>query len=489
MKTILLSFTSHEIEYTATLQREMEATNLALQKGILERDYEVVTLFQATSERLAEAIEAKQDTLCLFLHSSRVWNVAGETDEPDNLDPIVDKLGKCKELKLVILNGNATVGRVKMLLSHHIPAVIGISSLPFDESATLFSGTFFKEMAVRESNLRDSFDRAMEFTTAAGLFPAACPNQDLKTLREPEEPICGLFYEDNKILQWTLPENAGQPIQAEKKLKTKDWALLLGIILGAFLLTVVVFAKFKNELLLVGPPFTYIVLFFAAIFPASILAYILNSDAKYEGSIPGLGGNITLTGPAALFFIILGFGAYQLQQVPKSFSYTVNVFSESDSTEILKKGEASLLYGDQIIKKEISEGQVTFKQLPSDFKNNSLLLIVNSPGYISRQIQLNTSGNLSNFSSNIYLKIRPDQVRLSGSVIYQNGQPVKNAEMVFADGKVITTTDEYGNYAVDTQFKDGSEIKLGIYIKVKNKRTLVKQLLITVSETSGEYQI
>ena len=127
------------------------------------------------------------------------------------------------------------------------------------------------------------------------------------------------------------------------------------------------------------------------------------------------------------------FLGYKFKPTEKSFNFTVNIFSATDTSEVIKTGYTELFLGNAHQTKNISEGQSVFSELPSDYKGKTITLITHAEGYTTKRETVIVP--LNDAATNIYLQKIPDSVVIAGLVKDKKGAPVQIAELVFADGK------------------------------------------------------
>src|SRR5262249_5404894 len=118
-----------------------------------------------------------------------------------------------------------------------------------------------------------------------------------------------------------------------------------------------------------------------------------------------------------------------------------------------------------------------------NYKGKTITLIAHADGYTTKREAVTIP--LDDATVNIYLQKIPDSVSVRGLVKDEKGAPVKNAELVFADGKFKTTSDNYGNFSIGLPYKDGEEVTLRVYTTGK----LRYDNLVTISGISLTVQL
>lgn len=121
-------------------------------------------------------------------------------------------LGQLEQLKLVFLNGCATLKQVDLLMEAGVPAVIATSVPINDETATEFAEHFYRALESGAS-LQKAFEGAKGCNHTShitpreiSLFPYRRPNLETVT-QKPETFPWGLYFNENKkeVLDWKLP--------------------------------------------------------------------------------------------------------------------------------------------------------------------------------------------------------------------------------------------------------------------------------------------
>lgn len=204
---------------------------------------------------------------------------------------------------------------------------------------------------------------------------------------------------------------------------------------------------------------TFFLLIPLALASAAFLFGALHSHAKYTGKM--YGGTLELGGPVVVLLLVVGLG-YKFRPQEKSFGFTLNVFSATDTTEVIKSGNADVFFGTAHWVKNISDGQAVFSEIPDEYKGQQVTVITNAEGYTSKKQTLTVPVNNA---ASIYLTQIVDSVTVHGLVKDKKGKTIKGAVLVFADGRIKTTSDEYGNFTADLPFKDGAEVTLRVYVK------------------------
>lgn len=225
-----------------------------------------------------------------------------------------------------------------------------------------------------------------------------------------------------------------------------------------FLITAVLFGLYSDKLNFISSASYFFLLIPLALSAAAFLFGALRSHAKYTGKM--YGGTMELGGPVVVLLLIVGLG-YKFRPQEKSFVFTLNVFSATDTTEVINKGTADVFFGAAHWTKNINEGQAVFSEIPDTYKGKQVTVITSAPGYDAKKQTLTVPVNAA---ADIYLTKIADSVTVRGLVKNKKGNAIKEAVLVFADGRVTTTSNKYGNFTAALPFKDGTEVTLRVYI-------------------------
>jgi hypothetical protein len=270
------------------------------------------------------------------------------------------------------------------------------------------------------------------------------------------------------------------PEKANSAIKPLTWIIISGVSFVIFLLAALLFSLYNEQLNFISPSTYFFLLVILGLMAAGFLFGALRSHAKYSGK--AYGGTLELSGPVVVLALIIFLG-YKYRPTQQSFNFTVNIFSATDTSEILKTGYTELFFGNAHQTKNISEGQSVFSELPSDYKGKAITLIAHADGYTTTREAVTIP--LEDAPVNVYLQKIPDSVTVAGLVKDKKGVPVKNAALVFADGKFKTNSDDYGNFRIGLPYKDGEEVTLRVYTAGK----LRYDNLVTLSDVSLTIQL
>lgn len=227
---------------------------------------------------------------------------------------------------------------------------------------------------------------------------------------------------------------------------------------AVFLITAVLFGVYSDKLNFISSTSYFFMLVPLALASAAFLFGALRSHAKYTGKM--YGGTLELGGPVVVLLLVVGLG-YKFRPQEQSFGFTLNVFSATDTAEVISKGNADVFFGTAHWQKNISDGQAVFNEIPAMYKGKQVTVITSADGYTAKKQVLNVPVNAA---ADIYITKIADSVTVHGLVKDKKGRTVKDAVLVFADGRAKTTSDAYGNFTVALPFKDGTEVTLRVYI-------------------------
>ncbi len=302
MPTLLLTFANNDVNRLYTLTKEYNEINNVLRNRQAQKDFEVISEPLATRESIIENIRAHEEDLAVFLFSGH----AGRDkllfeDGKANAEGVAEMLGRCKNLKLVILNGCSTSEQVQALLRNSIPAIIATSAPINDEKATRFSIAFFKELSQQKQSISDAFERAIASTKVSGHIERVEVTRGLGIEKENNEAVWGLYYNDLSSLSWHLPQKNTDSM--ENKISPLGWGGIAAIAFAMFITATFLFVKYHEKINFISPTAHFYLLIPLALVPIGFLFGALRSYAKYTGKV--MNGTLQLGGPAVLYLIIL----------------------------------------------------------------------------------------------------------------------------------------------------------------------------------------
>lgn len=237
----------------------------------------------------------------------------------------------------------------------------------------------------------------------------------------------------------------------EKQNKIFGWlSYLAGILIAA--LAVFLLNKLSSSSLL-----NYYITLLIVAFGASLALFtIQKSFASFENTSQY--GTLKLGGPVVVFFLVL-IGGYLLPQ--NSFDLTVNMYD--DQKGAITSGTIILNLDDKKEERTLdNNGQVTFKKILSQYRNNKASIEPKIKNYPTKTIEV-TIPDKDNVL-NITLVKNTDSTLIHGSIIDRNNKLVKNALINFMGGKMKTITDASGSYSAYLPLADGNEASVLIIV-------------------------
>ena len=475
MEAIILAYAKGSDSGDATALSAANDQSQKILKRASKGAFDIFLKPMVTKENFIQSILDHQDDLVLFSLSCDPEVPGSYLPQPEGLASL---LGDCRQLKLVILNGCATAGHVRALLDKGIPAVATIGAVAGGDLIPTFLTHFFTALSDDNKPVSQAFNQALKVIKIDRSDLQVHFEQKGNGVLEKsdrEEPLCGLFYNDQQALAWTLPVKSEQV--AGSTIKPIVWLLFAaaGMIIFFFLLWKGTFnALNKQEYFVVAGLFGIVISTFAyLVFPAS---------SSFEGEVGPFPGKYKLTGAFVPFVLILGFATYFQPDDQQAFTFTINVYDEQTGNPI-DQGDVVLQYGDGgNYSRKISEGAATFKNFPSMYRGDTASYFPKVEGYFSR---LNSFVIPSDGSqTKIFLTKIPESVTVTG-LILDNHLPATNAILVFGNGIARDTADAYGNFSTSLPLKDGTEIALRIYrnaaLRYDNLVTLSPTVPLTIS--------
>ncbi|MBN9382023.1 MAG: hypothetical protein J0H74_14745 [Chitinophagaceae bacterium] len=165
MNVILHIFSNSIRDHLITLAKEKEALLAILRQRESTGEYQYIQLEEESLDKIEAVLRQYEKNLIALQYSGH----AGEQsllvrDLEVNSEGIALQLKDSAQkyvLKLVVLNGCCTGGLAEKLIAYGVPAVISTSSPVFDESATIFSIHFWRNLITYNLNIERSFWKAI----------------------------------------------------------------------------------------------------------------------------------------------------------------------------------------------------------------------------------------------------------------------------------------------------------------------------------------
>ena len=174
----------------------------------------------ATQAMVINRLLHLRNTLTVFHYGGHAGhNLLELEDGHARAEGIAALLGRCPNLKLVVLNGCSTVGQVRALLDAGVPAVVATSVPVADEAAVHFSETFHTALCERNESIREAYEAGMgtEKTYTTNRETVQRWIFDHNEEVDSGEPVWGLFLRDNEPTHgaWQLSQVATQELPHE----------------------------------------------------------------------------------------------------------------------------------------------------------------------------------------------------------------------------------------------------------------------------------
>lgn len=215
MNRIYLAFANDRKDHLPNLKEEDEGVSHYLARREAKAHFSVGKDSFAELPRVVEYLLLFRHQLLVFMYSGHAGrNRLLMEDAPANAKGIAQLLGRCPQLKLVILNGCSTHGQVEELHRNGVPVVISTSALVGDRAATQFAISFFQEFCEQKAGLEAAFDAGVSAASSATtreLNPeksrAIVPRSSLS---QKETPLWSISYKSEAAAKayanWKLPE-------------------------------------------------------------------------------------------------------------------------------------------------------------------------------------------------------------------------------------------------------------------------------------------
>ena len=137
--------------------------------------------------------------MCLFLYSGHAGGDRLLLESGDaQAAGVAALLGRCPNLKIVVLNGCSTAGQVKALIDAGVPSVIATSAPIGDETAKRFAIQFFTELSKNRRNIRESFGLALDAAQVYGKIEGKVASRGAITDDDEIKPLWGLYFNEAK---------------------------------------------------------------------------------------------------------------------------------------------------------------------------------------------------------------------------------------------------------------------------------------------------
>ena len=202
---IFLAFANDLEAPLPELVREDDNIYRALSKGALKGDYLIHREAYANQEKIARYLVEYKDDIDIFHYAGHAESDRLLHDQEASSVGLTELLANQRNLKLVFLNGCATMGQVEQLLASGIPAVIATSSPINDTMASDMAMQFYEALAKQQS-IRRAFAVAVSFIKVK-FNKTAEQYRGIKLKEEKDEFPWGLYTESDEILDWKLPAN------------------------------------------------------------------------------------------------------------------------------------------------------------------------------------------------------------------------------------------------------------------------------------------
>ena len=210
LNILYFTFANSPEKPLASLREEDDALQQILLPGVLKRHYLVQRDQYAGLRGIVDNLQKFGDDLALFHYSGHA-NLSSLATEngATHIEGFSILLGRCRRLKIVVLNGCSTRGQVRQLLEAGVSLVVATSAAVGDEKATRFSIRFYEALA-HMATYRQAFDLAAAEVQAMDGRLKVYRSQGLEQSHTDHEGTWGLYWAPGKesILDDTLPHQA-----------------------------------------------------------------------------------------------------------------------------------------------------------------------------------------------------------------------------------------------------------------------------------------
>ncbi len=218
MSLVYLAFANDQNAPLPSLREEEDQIYSFLIRRAQQGHFDVQKDSFATTRKIAEYLNLFKDELIVFHYSGHAnQHSLFLEDGPAFAAGIGGLLGNCPKLKLIVLNGCATYGQLKHLRDlQNTPSIIYSEAPVGDESATLFSINFYRELVDRYQSLTSAFDSGIEAAKLIKEDISPLKSLALPTSNNANAPgkLWGISSKDSFNLEWSLPtknQEQGKP--------------------------------------------------------------------------------------------------------------------------------------------------------------------------------------------------------------------------------------------------------------------------------------
>ena len=184
----------------------------------------------------------------------------------------------------------------------------------------------------------------------------------------------------------------------------------------------------------------YVLLIPFGISTAAFCFGAMNSFAGYQGKM--LGGNLQLVGPIVGIFMTV-VGGFTLVPDTSSFDITVFVHGLKGQHDIVLKNTGEVMIdigGDRRTEKIGAKGEVSFRSIPANFRNQPVSIFVIADGFEPA----NSDKKYDLKEKSVYFMVRKDDSRskISGCVRDADNKPLKDVDINLPNCLLVRTGDD-----------------------------------------------
>lgn len=165
----------------------------------------------------------------------------------------------------------------------------------------------------------------------------------------------------------------------------------------------------------------------------------------YSESKISLRLRIFLTVLVPILAITLSVLIYRYFELKKPLSLTIQLFEEVQNKELPSpEGIVILTIGSEKFTKDIDLSGVTFNEIPSIYRDQTVRLEVEAKGFISKDTLI----KLPNPVLSLSLVRNSDLALLKGNIKDPNGEPLEGVSIRIIDFDLQTSTDAFGQFTI-----------------------------------------
>ncbi|MCB0633628.1 MAG: CHAT domain-containing protein [Saprospiraceae bacterium] len=211
MDVLFFAYAQDKNDPLPALREEDDRVNQFLTPRALQNHFIVHRDSYTTREKIKEFLILYANHLCIFSYSGH----AGKdrlflgTDEAAAAG-LAQLLGRCSNLKLVVLNGCSTSGQVQLLLEHGIRVVVATNAPVGDQKAKDFAIAFYQALS-QGDQVMAAFDAGIGAVELSSKIEKIDRGFGFIEESRQDEPVWGIYYQHKEDIEYRLSEEKRKP--------------------------------------------------------------------------------------------------------------------------------------------------------------------------------------------------------------------------------------------------------------------------------------